>query len=191
MLSSAAAADAAGAGAAAGGGDACLPLRGGPLDQFKNFRIRHGRAPIRVPIPALSGLLAEPSHRHELIGDQRSPQIGLLELAKFLAHPPGDVEAAHVVHREDAHGHSPIGEHAIDVGRGRPVLDEKLRPLAIFRELHFMRAQLFVRILRLVAHRVLGGFEAVDLALDLDQLDADFFHLLLRHRERFGKLGRA
>ena len=89
--------------------------------------IGRGLPVLVVDVPAGAGLLPEVIHRHELIGDERLALRGIAELVQLLAHAPGDVEPAHVVHGEDAHRHAPVGERLVHLRRRGAVLGEELR----------------------------------------------------------------
>ena len=56
-----------------------------------------------------------------------TPRAGFRELAELLPDAPRDVDARHVVHGEDAHGHAEVGEHAIHLLGGGAILHQELR----------------------------------------------------------------
>jgi hypothetical protein len=64
---------------------------------------------------------------HKASGDERLACPRLAELIELLAHAPGDIDAGHVVDREDSHRHAEVGERAIDLLRRGAILHEELR----------------------------------------------------------------
>ena len=48
-------------------------------------------------------------------------------MAELLPDAPGDIDARHVVDREDAHRHPEVGQRAVDLLGGRALLDQELR----------------------------------------------------------------
>ena len=99
------------------------PLRyAGPrrfrADQIDHLLIRLGLSRRIVAVPAAAGLLTQPAHLVQSVGDQWSPFPWRGEMFQLLANPPGDVDARHVVDGEHAHRHAEARERAIDlVGR--------------------------------------------------------------------------
>ena len=80
-----------------------------------DFGIGNRLAVVAVAIPALAGLLTQPSQLDQRVGHQGLPRSGFLELMQLLTNAPGDVQAAHVIDGKNPHGHAPVGQDAIDL----------------------------------------------------------------------------
>ena len=79
--------------------------------------------------------MSQAAHRDEFVEHHRHAGTGALHLPDVLKHARTEIEAAHVIDREDAHGHAPAGERGIDLGGRRAFFDEQLR-LAHIRKHH-------------------------------------------------------
>ena len=108
----------------------------GRLDQSFDFGIGSGFAVFVVEIPAASGLLSVAAELDTACCSIRGCACpGLIEMLVFLLDAPVEIDAAHVVDGEDAHGHAEIGERAVDLRGRRAFFDQELR-FAHVREHH-------------------------------------------------------
>src|SRR5262245_18428322 len=108
---------------------------GRTLDERQHLGIGRRLSVLAVDIPALAGLLSEPAHFAQCVGNERLAIARPAELFQFLANTPRHIESRHIVHRKHPHCHTEAGEGAVDLLGGCAILNEELR-LVHVREHH-------------------------------------------------------
>src|SRR5215470_6669585 len=77
-------------------------LFGRGLDQCVDFGIGNRFSIVAVPIPARSAFLPQPAQMVELFQDERNTLSRLFKMFIFLADSPGEIEATHILDRENS-----------------------------------------------------------------------------------------